>query len=135
MILVLTGATGTGKSLLAVRLALEINAEIINADAFQVYEGLRIATAVPSEEMKRQVPHHLYSFVPLQEGYDIAHYQKDCRAAIASTLSRGKIPLLVGGSGLYIRSALYDYSFSVDTSKVDLSPYEKQSDGDLHRIL
>jgi tRNA dimethylallyltransferase len=135
MILVLTGATGSGKSDLALSLARRIDGEIINADAFQVYQELTIATAAPSESMKKEVPHHLYAFVPLSEGYDIAHYQKDCRSAIEEVLSRGKTPILVGGSGLYIRSALYDYDLSLDTSKVDMTPYEKLSDGDLHGIL
>jgi tRNA dimethylallyltransferase len=135
MILVLTGATGSGKSELAIALAKAVNGEIINADAFQVYQGLTIATAAPSEAMKQEVPHHLYAFVPLSEGYDIAHYQKDCRAAIADVFSRDHTPILVGGSGLYIRSALYDYDLSLDTSKVDMSAYENLSDGDLHAIL
>jgi tRNA dimethylallyltransferase len=135
MILVLTGATGSGKSELAIALAKRIQGEIINADAFQVYQGLTIATAAPTPEMKSEVPHHLYAFVPLTEGYDIAHYQKDCREAIAEVTARGHTPILVGGSGLYIRSALYDYDFSLDTSKVDMSPYETLSDGDLHKKL
>jgi tRNA dimethylallyltransferase len=135
MILVLTGATGSGKSELAIALSKRVNGEIINADAFQVYQELTIATAAPTEAMKRQVPHHLYAFVPLKQGYDIAHYQKDCRSAIAEVSARGKTPILVGGSGLYIRSALYDYDLSLDTSKVDMAPYENLSDGDLHGIL
>lgn len=135
MILVLTGATGTGKSSLAISLAKAIGGEIINADAFQVYEGLTIATAAPTESMKKEVPHHLFAFVPLSMGYDIAQYQKDCRNAIGDVLSRGKTPILVGGSGLYIRSALYDYDLSIDTSKVDLSPYEKMDDLALHKEL
>jgi tRNA dimethylallyltransferase len=135
MILVLTGATGSGKSELAISLAQDLDGEIINADAFQVYRELTIATAAPTEEMKRQVPHHLYAFVPLTEGYDIAHYQKDCRQAIGEVLARGKTPILVGGSGLYIRSALYDYDLSLDTSKVDLRPFEGLSDEDLHKKL
>ena len=135
MILVLTGATGTGKSELAIRLAKALSGEIINADAFQVYEGLRIATAAPSESMKAEVPHHLYGYVPLNEGYDIARYQSDCRQVLADVLSRGKLPILVGGSGLYIRSALFDYDLSLDTSKVDLTPYESLSDEDLHEKL
>jgi tRNA dimethylallyltransferase len=135
MILVLTGATGTGKSGLAVQLAQRIDGEILNADAFQVYEGLRIATAAPSEAMKKLVPHHLYGYVPLSEGYDIARYQKDCRACLEEVIARGKTPILVGGSGLYIRSALYDYDLSLDTSAVDLAPYESLSDEDLHKKL
>jgi tRNA dimethylallyltransferase len=135
MILVLTGPTGTGKSAMAVRLAQRVNGEIINADAFQVYEELKIATAAPEPELLKEIPHHLYGFVPLSEGYDIAQYQRDCRKAIQDILSRGKTPILVGGAGLYIRSALYDYDFSVDTSAVDMTPYESKSDEDLHSIL
>ncbi len=135
MILVLTGATGSGKSELAIALAKAVNGEIINADAFQVYQDLTIATAAPTAAMKAEVPHHLFAFVPLSQGYDIAHYQKDCRAAIADVFSRDRLPILVGGSGLYIRSALYDYDLSLDTSKVDMGAYEKLSDADLHGIL
>jgi tRNA dimethylallyltransferase len=135
MILVLTGATGTGKSELAIALAKEKNGEIINADAFQVYQELTIATAAPTEAMKAEVPHHLYGYIPLTEGYDIARYQADCRACLKEVLSRGKTPILVGGSGLYIRSALYDYDLSLDTSKVDLTPYEALSDEELHQKL
>lgn len=135
MILVLTGPTGTGKSAMAVRLAQRVNGEIINADAFQVYEELKIATAAPEPKLLKEIPHHLYGFVPLSEGYDIAQYQRDCRKAIQDILSRGKTPILVGGAGLYIRSALYDYDFSVDTSAVDMTPYESKSDEDLHSIL
>lgn len=135
MIIVLTGPTGTGKSKLAISLAKHLDGEIINADAFQVYEKLYIATAAPSEEEKKIVPHHLYSFVPLNEGYDIARYQIDARNTLNDVLSRGKTPIFVGGSGLYIRSALYDYDLSVDTSSVDMSEYEKLSNEELHDVL
>jgi len=135
MIIVLTGATGTGKSSLALEIAKKKNAEIINADAFQVYEGLRIATAAPSEEMKKEVPHHLFSFVPLNESYDIHRYQIEARKAINDIISRGKTPLFVGGSGLYIRSALYDYDLSVDTSNVDFEELNKKSDEELYDRL
>lgn len=135
MILVLTGPTGVGKSELALSLAAKVDGEIINADAFQVYQELKIATAAPTEEMKRRVPHHLYSFVPLDESYDIFRYQSDCRKAIKEVLDRNKTPLLVGGSGLYIRSALYDYDLSLDTSHVDLAPFDALSDEELHAKL
>ncbi len=135
MIIVLTGPTGVGKSALAISLAKKIDGEIVNADAFQVYKELKIATAAPSEEDKKKVPHHLYDFVPLNDGYDISRYQIDARRCIEEILSRKKIPLIVGGSGLYIRSALYDYDLSIDTSNVDMSEYEKKSNEDLHGIL
>jgi tRNA dimethylallyltransferase len=135
MIIVIAGATGTGKSLFAIELAKLINGEIVDADAFQVYEGLTIATAAPTSEMLSAVPHHLYGFVPLNEGYDIARYQHDARREIADILARGKTPILVGGAGLYLRSALYDYDFSVSTDGIDLTAYEKLSDEELHRKL
>lgn len=135
MVIVLTGPTGTGKSKLAISLAKILDGEIINADAFQVYEKLYIATAAPSEEEKKILPHHLYSFVPLSKGYNIAHYQKDAREVLNDIVKRNKTPIFVGGSGLYIRSALYDYDLSVDTSKVDLSKYEGFSNEELHAVL
>ncbi len=135
MIIALTGPTGVGKSALAISLAKKINGEIVNADAFQAYKELKIATAAPSEEEKKEVSHHLYDFIPLNEGYDISRYQIDARRCIEEILSRKKIPLIVGGSGLYIRSALYDYDLSIDTSIVDMSEYEKKSNEDLHGIL
>lgn len=135
MIIVLTGATGTGKSELAIELAKKINGEIVNADAFQAYEELKIATAAPSEEMKKEVPHHLYSYVPLTEGYDIHLYQKDARNVINDLKINCKTPIFVGGSGLYIRAALYDYDLSLDTSNVDLSKYDNWSNEELHEEL
>lgn len=135
MILVLMGATGTGKSALAITLAKRVGAEIINADAFQVYQGLNIATAVPSEEEKSAVPHHLYGYVPLSEGYNIARYQIEARAVIEEIKGRGHLPLFVGGSGLYLRAALYDYSFQSVSPSADMSAYDDLSDEDLHRVL
>ena len=135
MIIVLTGATGTGKSELAIALAKKLDGEIINADAFQVYEELSIATASPSEEQKKVVPHHLYSFVPLTEGYDIHRYQEDARNAIKKLKNLGKTPIFVGGSGLYIRAALYDYDLSLDTSNVDMSKYDSWTNEALHEEL
>ena len=135
MILALMGPTGSGKSELALRLAKEIDGEILNGDAFQVYSSFPIATASPSLEDKKEVPHHLYNFVPSSVRYDIAAYQKDARDAIKDVLNRGKTPILVGGSGLYIRSALYDYDLSLDTSNVDMSRFENMCNEDLHGFL
>jgi tRNA dimethylallyltransferase len=135
MILVLTGPTGVGKSEVALTLAKALNGEIVNGDAFQVYEGLHIATAVPTKATQQTVPHHLYSFVSLNESYNIARYQNDARAVMQDIISRGKTPIFVGGSGLYLRAALYDYDLSLDTSKVDMSPYEGKTNEELHTIL
>lgn len=135
MVIVISGPTGTGKSALALSLCEKIGGEIINCDAFQVYEGLKIATAYPSEESFKRIKHHLYGFVPLDESYSIGLYQKDCRKKIEEVLSRGKVPVLVGGSGLYIRAALYDYDLNVDTSSIDLSGFDSYSNEELHRYL
>ena len=135
MILVLLGPTASGKSRLAIELAESIGGEIVNADAFQVYKDFPIATASPKEDEKKRVSHHLYNFVSKDVSYDIAQYQKDARKTLDDLLKEGKTPILVGGSGLYIRSALYDYDLRVDTSNVDMSPYEALSDMELHEVL
>lgn len=135
MIIVLTGATGSGKSRLAIELAKKINGEIINGDAFQVYKGIEIATAAPTEDEKREVPHHLFSFLECDDGYDIFRYQHDLRTEINEVLARGNTPIIVGGSGLYLRSALYDYDLTVDTTKIDMSEYEKLDNHELHAVL
>ena len=135
MIIVLTGATGSGKSRLAIELAKKINGEIINGDAFQVYKGIEIATAAPNENEKQEVPHHLYSFLECNDGYDIFRYQHDLRNMLDNVISRGRIPIIVGGSGLYLRSALYDYDLSVNSNKVDMRPYENLSNHELHQAL
>nr|MCR5491316.1 AAA family ATPase [Bacilli bacterium] len=109
MIIVLTGPTGTGKSKMAISLAKKLGGAIINADAFQVYRELSIATAKPTEDMMMQAPHYLFDFVPLNEDYNVAEYQKDLRANIA-LLRQSDTPIIIaGGTGLYIRAGLYDY--------------------------
>jgi len=134
MIIVLTGCTGSGKSALAIELAKALHGEIINADAFQVYQELNIATAKPTLAMRQEVPHLLFDFVPLTSNYDVATYQKDLRKALAEVLKRGHTPIIAGGTGLYIRAGLYDYKFE-DFPKVDLSSYQKLDDGALYAEL
>ena len=135
MILVLTGATGSGKSKMAISLAKKLSAVIINADAFQVYEELNIATAKPSEDEMMEVPHFLFSFVPLTSSYNVSEYQKDLRAMLAEFAIRKQNVIIAGGTGLYIRAALYDYEFQEETGRPDLSIYENFSNEDLHAVL
>ena len=135
MILVITGATGTGKSELAIELAKKVDGEIINADAFQVYQELSIATAKPTLAMRQVVPHHLFDFVPLNEDYDVERYQKELRNALNEVLSRGKTAIIAGGSGLYLRASLFDYSFSEKPREIDESKYEAFSNEELHAKL
>ena len=108
-IIVIVGPTGVGKTKLSVELAKMINAEIINADSMQIYKGLDIGTAKITEDEKDGIIHHLFDIKDVSEQYTIYDYQKDCRMIIDDILSRGKKVIMVGGSGLYIRAALYDY--------------------------
>lgn len=132
MIIVLTGVTGSGKSELAISLAKKLNAGIVNADAFQVYEELNIATAKPSEAMMMEAPHFLFDFIPLASSYSVAEYQQDLRSAIATLEKEGKNVIIAGGTGLYIRAGIYDYRFP-EEQEVDLSPIEALSDEELYR--
>lgn len=114
-IIVITGPTGVGKTKLSVSLAKMLDGEIINADSMQVYKGLDIGTAKIKEEEKDGVVHHLFDICEVDEDYNIFNYQKDCRKVIEDILKRGKTPILVGGSGLYIKSALYNYEFQEES--------------------
>ena len=134
MIIVLTGPTGSGKSKLAIELAKEIDAAIINADAFQVYKELNIATAKPSEEERMEVPSFLFDFVPLDSSYSVKEYQEDLRSAIATVSLIKPNIIIAGGTGLYIKAGLYDYEFSSST-KIDMSAYEKMNDDELFNVL
>ena len=108
-IIVITGPTGVGKTKLSVKLAQKFNGEIINADSMQVYRGLDIGTAKISEGEKEMVPHYLFDICDVHDNYTIYNYQKDARSMISKIKRKKKTPILVGGSGLYIKAALYDY--------------------------
>ena len=125
-IIVIAGPTGVGKTKLSVTLAKKINGEIINADSMQFYKGLNIGTAKITEEEKDRIMHHLFDIKDVKEMYTIYDYQKDCRKTIDDILSRGKTPILVGGSGLYIRAALYDYNLNDENEVQDFSNLTNQ---------
>lgn len=111
-VIVITGPTAVGKTKLSIEIAKKYNGEIINADAVQVYKGLDIGSAKVTEEEKENIPHHLFDIKEVDEEYTIYHYQQDARRVIEDIQKRGKTPILVGGTGLYIKSALYDYKLS-----------------------
>ena len=123
-----------GKSETALDVAKVFNAEVVNGDAFQCYKEMDIGVAKPPKEYFSIVPHHLFSFVDINRDYSIAEYQKDLRKTVDEILSRGKNVVIVGGSGLYIRSALYDYEFAEDP-KVDMSKYEQMTNDELYQEL
>ena len=123
-----------GKSETALEVAKVFDAEVVNGDAFQCYKEMEIGVAKPPKEYFSIVPHHLFSFVNIDRDYTIADYQKDLRKTVDEIFSRGKNVVIVGGSGLYIRSALYDYEFNKDP-EVDMSNYEQLTNEELHKEL
>ena len=134
MIIVITGPTALGKTKSAIKVARAFNAEIINGDAFQAYKELNIGTAKPSEKELASVPHHLYSIIEPTHNYSIAEYQDNLRKKIQELLVKNKNIVIAGGSGLYIRSSLYDYEF-LPNKELDMSKFEKMSNEDLHKHL
>ena len=117
MIICIVGPTAVGKTKLSIALAKIYNGEIINADSVQVYKGLDIGSAKVTKEEMDGVKHHLLDIVDVKDNYTIYHYQKDCRKIIKKIKEKGKVPIIVGGSGLYIKSALYDYHLNSEESK------------------
>lgn len=117
MILCIVGPTAVGKTKLSVALAKIYNGEIINADSVQVYQNFDIGSAKATKEERQGVPHHLLDVASPEEDYTIFQYQADCRKAIAEIQKKGKIPILVGGSVLYLKAALYDYEFAEEQEK------------------
>jgi len=140
-VIVITGPTGVGKTKLSVKLAKKLKGEIINADSMQVYRGLDIGTAKIRPEEKERVKHHLFDICDVYKNYTIFNYQKDARKAINEITRKRKVPILVGGSGLYIKAALYDYKlvnekfhseFSELTNEEILKEIKKDHDTDIH---
>lgn len=118
MIIVVVGPTAVGKTKMSVELAKIYNGEIINADSTQVYKGMDIGTAKVTKTEMQGIKHHLLDICDVDELYTVFDYQKDARLKIEEIKSRGHIPILVGGTGLYIKAALYNYNF-VDTDNLD----------------
>lgn len=110
-VLVVVGATATGKSDVAVRLARQLHGEVVNADSMQMYRGMDVGTAKITPAERQGVPHHLLDVWPVTRAAAVAEYQQLARAAFADVAGRGRLPLLVGGSGLYVRAALDDLRF------------------------
>ena len=131
MVIAIVGPTCVGKTKLSVELAKKLNGEVINADSTQVYKGMDIATAKVTEEEKEGIPHHLFDIKNIDEEYSVYDYQKDARKKIDDILRRGKTPILVGGTGLYVKAALYNYQFKDEISH-DYSAY---SDAELYQKL
>lgn len=115
-ILIITGLTGSGKSDLAVNLAKKYNGEIISADSVQIYKGLDIGSAKESKETMSTVSHHLIDIKNFDQTYNVGEFIQDCQKAITDIISRGKIPIIVGGTGLYIKALMQGYSLGSTTA-------------------
>lgn len=110
-IIVIAGPTASGKTAVSIRLAKELDGEIVSADSMQIYKGLDIATAKPTKEEMQGIPHHLMSFVDNSEKFSVAQYLEKAREVIADIHQRGKMPIVVGGTGLYISSLVDNIIF------------------------
>ena len=127
-VLVIVGPTAIGKSSLSINLAKRFNGEIINGDSIQVYKELNIASAKITKEEMNGIPHHLLGYKEVTDDYNVAFFQQDGRKAIEDITSRGKLPIVCGGTGLYIKALLYDYTFlkQEETISNDYSQYSNE---------
>ncbi len=118
--LVIVGPTASGKTDLSIKLAKKLNGEIINGDSIQVYKNMDIGSAKIKEEEKDQIEHHLLSYKNPNEDYSVYEFQKDCNKKIQEIKSKGKLPIVVGGTGLYINSIVYEYNNLKEIEDKDL---------------
>ncbi|MGL9727865.1 tRNA (adenosine(37)-N6)-dimethylallyltransferase MiaA [Enterococcus sp. DIV0756] len=124
-VIAIVGPTAVGKTSLSIDLAKRFNGEIISGDSMQVYRGLDIGTAKVTTEEMAGIPHHLIDVRGVDESYSAADFQKSAREAIQEISQRGKIPIIVGGTGLYIQSLLWDYKLGSEGEPEDDSIREK----------
>lgn len=122
-LIVVAGPTASGKTALGVELAKRLGGEVVSADSMQIYQGMDIASAMPSEEEMQGVPHHMLKFLPQSERYSVAAYCQAANEIIADIVSRGKQPVVVGGTGLYINSLVDNIEFTQE--ETDLALREK----------
>ena len=110
-VIVICGPTASGKTALSIKLAKKINGEIISSDSMQIYKNMDIGTAKPTIEEMEGIPHHLIGFVEPNKRYSVAEFKKDAEAAIEEILAKGKTPIVVGGTGLYVDSLIYGIEY------------------------
>lgn len=134
-LVVIVGPTASGKTAMAMDLARHFDIEIVSADARNVYKGMDIGTAKPTEEQRRQVPHHLIDIASPGQIFTVADYKRLAQAAIEEVSGRGKLPLMVGGSGLYIYSVIYDFAFRSPPDYAERQRLEKFSTDELQDLI
>ncbi len=126
--ILIIGPTAVGKSDLAIRLAMKLDGEIVSIDSRQIYTGLDIGTSKPSEEERLKVPHHLIDIIGLEQKPNAWWFATEAREAIAGIIGRKKIPILVGGSGMYLR-AVVDGFFKIDLDPLDRKDFASKIQG------
>ncbi|CDZ24705.1 tRNA dimethylallyltransferase [[Clostridium] cellulosi] len=128
------GPTASGKTKLAIDIALKYGGEVVSADSMQIYKGMDIGTAKPDKAEMRGVPHHLIDFLDVGTDYSVAQFVKDAHAAIQDIHSRGKLPVVAGGTGLYIDSLLnnikFDETVRDDKLRADLEKLAAEKGGE-----
>lgn len=136
-VLCIVGPTAVGKTKMSIELAKQLNGEIISGDSMQIYRGMDIGTAKATMDERQGIPHHLIDEKNPDEPYSVAAFQQTVRAKIEEIKSRGKLPIIVGGTGLYIKSVLYDYEFAgeSESKEVDEAKYGHLSNEELHAKL
>lgn len=131
----IVGPTGVGKSDIATEVACRCGGEIIGADAFQIYDGLDVLTAKPSAPLRARVPHHLVGTVALVAPFDAARFAKHAKRIAAEIVARGKVPVVVGGTGLYVRALTHGLAELPQADAAMRAELEAAGIGDLHRRL
>jgi len=133
-VIAIVGPTAVGKTKLSIELAKKLNGEIISGDAMQIYRGMDIGTAKVTTEEMESVPHHLLDEKSPAERYSVAEFQKTVRAKINEISARGKLPIIVGGTGLYVKAVLYDYEFS-EEERSNEEQYKGLTNEEVHKKL
>ena len=110
-VIVICGPTASGKTALSIELAKQINGEIISCDSMQIYKEMDIGTAKPTKEEMEGIKHYLIDFVPPDQRYSVADFKADAKKAIKEILAKGKMPIIVGGTGLYVDSLIYEIEY------------------------
>ena len=131
-VIVIVGPTGVGKTKLSIELAKKLNGEVINADSTQFYKSLDIATAKVTKEEMQGIEHHLIDNLDITDDYTVFDYQKDAREIINELLNNNITPIVVGGTGLYIKALLYDYKFNEEKA---LNKYDNFTNEELYSKL
>ena len=142
-VIVIVGPTASGKSGIGIKLAQKINGEIISCDSMQIYKKLDVGTAKVTKEEQELVKHHLIDIIDIDTNFSVADFKSLCYDKIEEIINKGKTPILVGGTGLYVNSVIYDMNFKENENSEEIKEYreylyslaEEKSNEYVHRML